>query len=183
MIKICNGCKTEKDISEFNKNSKSKDGYRNECRACHKIHNARWWKKNKEKLVVKNREWKKSNREKVLETTKKWQKNQRENNTHYAVAHSLRTRINQAIRSDYKAGSAVRDLGCSVEEFKKYIESKFEPGMTWENRGRWGNVWHIDHIKPLATFDLTDRRQFVEACNYQNMQPMWCVENNIKGAS
>jgi len=182
-VKTCNSCNEEKELTEFNKDKNSRDGHRNECRSCHKVQNAKWWSKNRERLVIKNRDWKHNNRKKNLETTKKWQKKQFESNSSYALAHSLRTRINQAIRSDYKAGSAVRDLGCSVEEFKQYIESKFEPGMTWENRGRWGNVWHIDHIKPLANFDLTDRRQFVEACNYQNMQPMWCVENNLKGAS
>jgi hypothetical protein len=87
------------------------------------------------------------------------------------------------MRSNYKAGSAVRDLGCTIENFRKHIESKFKTGMSWNNRGRWGYCWHIDHIKPLANFDLTNRRQFMEACNYKNLQPMWCVENNLKGVS
>jgi hypothetical protein len=180
MNKICNGCKLEKDIREFNKNSASKDGHRNECRLCHKIHNARWWNKNKERLVIRNREWKRNNRDKVLETTKQWQKKQLESNSDWALAHSLRTRLNVAIRNGYRAGSAVRDLGCTIEEFRKHIESQFQDGMTWDNRGRWGKCWHIDHIKPLAMFDLTDKEQFMEACNYTNMQPMWCEENNAK---
>jgi len=179
-MKICNSCKIEKEITEFNKNKSSPDGHRNECKKCHKAQNARWWNKNKEILVIRNRAWKLNNKEKVLEATKKWQKKQFESNSDWALAHSLRTRLNVALRSNYKVGSAVRDLGCTIEEFIKHIESQFKEGMTWNNRGRWGECWHIDHIKPLSAFNLTNRRQFVEACNYKNMQPMWCEENNAK---
>ena len=180
-MKKCNSCKIEKDIADFNKDSNSKDGHRNECRACHKIQNARWRLRHLDHCKEVSTAWKHNNREKNLATTKKWQKKQFESNSDYALAHSLRTRLNQALRSNYRAGSAVRDLGCTIEYFRKYIESKFEPGMSWDNRGRWGKVWHIDHIKPLVNFDLTNRRQFMEVCNYKNLQPMWCIENNLKG--
>lgn len=179
-MKKCNSCKTEKDITEFNRDSNSRDGHRNECRACHKIQNARWYDKNRELLLPRNRKWKHENRDKTLAATKRWQKKQFETNSNYALAHSLRTRLNMAIKNNFKAGSAVRDLGCSIEEFRKYIESQFKPGMSWDNRGKWGEVWHIDHIKPLNKFDLTNREQFMEACHYTNMQPMWALDNIIK---
>jgi hypothetical protein len=52
--------------------------------------------------------------------------------------------------------------------------------MTWEN---WTtNGWHIDHIRPLASFDLTDRQQFLVACHYTNLQPLWATENRKKQA-
>lgn len=88
---------------------------------------------------------------------------------------NLRSRLNQAIKNNQKAGSAVADLGCSVEELRAYLESKFEPGMTWENHSLTG--WHIDHIKCLDSFDLSDREQLKEACNYANLQPLWAKEN------
>jgi hypothetical protein len=77
-----------------------------------------------------------------------------------------------------KSGSAVRDLGCSFEKLKRHLESQFQPGMTWKNYGLHG--WHIDHIKPLVLFDLTNRKQFLEACNYKNLQPLWAKENLSK---
>lgn len=92
----------------------------------------------------------------------------------------LRARLNQAIKNNNKSGSALSDLGCSIEEFKQYLESLFEPGMTWDNWSRTG--WHIDHIKPLSAFDLTNPNQIKDACNYTNLQPMWAVDNISKGA-
>lgn len=80
-----------------------------------------------------------------------------------------------AIKNDYKAGSAVKDLGCSIQEFKIYIESKFLPGMTWDN---WGiNTWHLDHIISLSSFDLTIREELLKAVHYTNLQPLWAKDN------
>ncbi len=91
------------------------------------------------------------------------------------LASGLRARLGVAIKNGQKTGSAVRDLGCTVEELKKHLESKFQPGMTWENWSRTG--WHIDHVRPLASFDLTERSQFLQACHYTNLQPLWAAEN------
>lgn len=97
------------------------------------------------------------------------------------IATNLRGRLSQAIRNNYKTGSAVKDLGCSIEELKIHLESKFYPNpetgemMTWSNYGRKG--WHIDHIKPLCKFDLTSEVQLKEACNFINLQPLWVKDN------
>lgn len=54
----------------------------------------------------------------------------------------------------------------------------FEPKMTWDNYGKW----HVDHIIPLVRFNLQDRNEFLQACHYTNLQPMWATENLKKGA-
>lgn len=97
----------------------------------------------------------------------------------FKLANSMRKRIVCALRQKQKSGSVVRDLGCSIEEFIKYIESKFEDGMSWSNRGKFG--WHLDHIKPLCSFDLSNREEFLSACNYKNIQPLWWYDNLKKG--
>ena len=97
----------------------------------------------------------------------------------YKLKCILRTRLRAALSGNYKTGSAVSDLGCSIETFKKYIESKFTSGMSWNNHGLYG--WHIDHIKPLTSFNLSDRQQFLEACHYTNLQPLWAKDNMSKG--
>jgi len=104
----------------------------------------------------------------------------RRKSINYLLGSKLRNRMDQAITCNQKAGSAVRELGCTIDELKAYLELKFKPGMTWDNWSMHG--WHIDHIKPLASFDLTDREQFKEACHYTNLQPLWAEENLSKGA-
>lgn len=96
------------------------------------------------------------------------------------IAHNLRIRLYQAVRGYVRSGSAVRDLGCSLDDFKTYIEQQFQPGMSWDN---WThNTWHLDHKRPLASFDLGDREQFLQAVHYTNLQPLWAVDNMRKGA-
>ena len=66
-------------------------------------------------------------------------------------------------------------VGCSIPFLKKYLENKFKKGMNWKNQGRYG--WHIDHIKPCASFDLSDPKQQLICFNYKNLQPLWAEEN------
>lgn len=93
------------------------------------------------------------------------------------LAKRLRTRLYVALKKDFKSGSAVRDLGCSIQELRVHLEKKFQIGMTWENYGKW----HIDHIKPLSKFNLTEREELLLVSHYTNLQPLWARENIIKG--
>lgn len=88
----------------------------------------------------------------------------------YRIKNILRSRLRMAILHKSKRGSAIGDLGCSIEKFIAHIESQWQPGWTWD-RGSWGKIWHIDHIQPLATFDLTDQAQFRRAVHFSNLRP------------
>lgn len=94
-------------------------------------------------------------------------------NPNSRIAAGLRARLRVAIRREYRAGSAVRMLGCSIRQFRKWLQSKFLPGMTWQNYGRW----HIDHVRPLSSFNLRDARQLAKACHFSNLQPLWAEDN------
>lgn len=96
------------------------------------------------------------------------------------LARMLRDRVRKIVKrgKSVRAGSAIRDLGCSLEEFKIYIAAKFIDDMGWSNYGEW----HLDHIIPLARFDLSDRAQFLQAVHYTNYQPLWAQDNRRKAA-
>lgn len=96
----------------------------------------------------------------------------------YTLPINLRTRIRGAIKGLVKSGSAVNDLGCSIEELKIWLENKFVDDMTWETHG---TTWSIDHAIPLSYFDLTDREQFLKAVHYTNLQPLTIADNSKKG--
>lgn len=74
---------------------------------------------------------------------------------------------------------AVKDLGCTIEELKVHLESLWKPGMNWDNHAHTG--WHIDHIKPLSAFNLSDPEELKKATHYTNLQPLWYNENMSKG--
>jgi hypothetical protein len=69
-------------------------------------------------------------------------------------------------------------LGCTLEEYKHYLESKFQPGMNWDNHTKHG--WHIDHIIPVSSFNLSDESQLKKAFHYTNTQPLWAKDNISK---
>ena len=94
------------------------------------------------------------------------------------LAVRLRSRFHKALRGKFKAGSAIRDLGCSIAYFKAYIAQQFTEGMTWDNYGEW----HLDHKRPLAAFDLTSREDWLRAAHYTNYQPLWAEDNHTKNA-
>ena len=69
-------------------------------------------------------------------------------------------------------------IGCSKPELIAHIEAQFLPGMSWSNYGR--NGWWIDHIRPFASFDMTDHKQVLECNNYLNLRPLWRSDNQRK---
>lgn len=98
----------------------------------------------------------------------------------YRLACNLRTRLYLALRNRYKAGSAVRGLGCPIDHLKMHLELFWDDGMSWENYGHHAGQWSIDHIRPLAAFDLTDEGQCSKASHYLNLQPLWQTDNRRK---
>jgi len=184
--KKCSKCGEVKGLSKFHGNSQSKDGKRPECAMCRKDYveaskdrirstRKRWYLKNRDIVLAKAKEYRDANRDKINASTKK----RRDSDPQFKLSLALRSRLNHAIKGVGAKGSGVRDLGCTVPELRKYLESKFAQGMSWDN---WAiDGWHIDHIRPLASFDLTDRGQLIEACHYTNLQPLWAKENFSKG--
>ena len=74
----------------------------------------------------------------------------------------------------YKKG----DL-CTIEDFKKYIQQKWQSGMNWQNWGKGNGKWNLDHILPIELFDLKDFNQQKICFHYTNFQPLW-EKNNLE---
>ena len=99
----------------------------------------------------------------------------------FKIKNLLRGRIWAALKGGKKSTNTMKLVGCSIEEFKNHLEKQFKPGMSWDNQGMKG--WHIDHIKPCSSFDLTDPEQQRQCFNWTNMQPLWAHENFTKSDS
>ena len=91
----------------------------------------------------------------------------------------LRIRLNKALRNNQKYGNTIKLIGCSIEQLKQHLESKFKLDMSWNNYGIYG--WHIDHIKPCASFDLSKPSEQRKCFHYTNLQPLWAIDNLKKG--
>jgi hypothetical protein len=89
----------------------------------------------------------------------------------------LRSRLYSALKAKNaeKQLSAIALIGCSIEELKKHIETQWLQGMTWENHTT--NGWHIDHIMPCNTFDLTNIEEQKKCFHYTNLRPLWGPDN------
>lgn len=93
------------------------------------------------------------------------------------IKNSLRSRLYAFVKGK-NTKSSFEFVGCSIDELKKHLSSQFTKGMSWENYGRW----HIDHIKPCASFDLSNEEEQHKCFNYSNLQPLWAKDNFKKGA-
>jgi hypothetical protein len=102
------------------------------------------------------------------------------NNPQARIAKNLRTRLYLAVkRQGGKKCDSTRSLtGADWPTFSAWIENKFKKDMTWGNYG----TWHVDHIDPCRSFDLTKPEQQRKCFHYTNLQPLWGSENIKKGS-
>ncbi len=170
--KICTICNSAKHINEFYIKSYKSTQTRPECKVCSRMNNKNRYIK--EYNTIQCRKWAENNREKSRLIKQKHQKT----NLNCKLRMALRNRLYYILTGKTKEISAVRHLGCTLESLKSHLESKFVEGMTWQNYGKW----HIDHIRPLSSFDLNKTNQLKKAVHYTNLQPLWAIDNRKKGA-
>jgi len=121
------------------------------------------------------------NKDLTTEYKRIWSYNRRHTNVNYKLKGNLSKRILYAVKAQHtvKSKRSQELLGCSMSKIRNYIESLFKEGMSWDNYGRFG--WHVDHIRPCSSFDLTDPEQQKKCFHYTNLQPLWAEENLKKG--
>lgn len=69
-------------------------------------------------------------------------------------------------------------IGCTPIFLRDHLEKQFLPGMSWANYGQW----HVDHIRPCASFDLRLHFNRMRCFHWTNLQPLWGQDNFAKGA-
>lgn len=137
-----------------------------------------YYKTHKDRTNEYRRAWVAANRDKYNAYFKEY----RQKNINQLMAHSIRTRIRKALKGETKYYTLHDVLGCSLSDLRVWLESKFTDGMSWDNYGQAEDKWNIDHIVPLAYFDLSIPEQQKEAFHYTNLQPLWTNLNISKGS-
>jgi len=197
-LKVCSTCGVELPVSSFYKKKGGKFGVRAVCKVCsdkesttyrennphkNRAYLTKRYKANPDKYKAMVALFQSKNSDKVRLYRTAHNKHKMATDLDYRLRTLLRGRLSKALTKGYKKGSAVADLGCSIQHFKLHLELFWDEGMSWFNYGRGEGQWSIDHIKPLASFDLTDRVQLLQAVHYTNLQPLWHVDNMRKNAS
>lgn len=203
--KQCSKCKLNKSFDCFNKSASGRFGLHNHCKDCQKEVRRQWYLNNLDEEKSKSKEYSKSkkgkedrkrryekNKETILEKNRirrrtphaRQMANKARNkiyneNPSFRMSVNLRCRIRDALKGKNKSKSTMELLGCSFEELKVHLESKFSEGMTWENYKYDG--WHIDHIIPCASFDLSKEEDVKKCFHWTNLQPLWRKDNISKG--
>jgi hypothetical protein len=108
----------------------------------------------------------------------------RKNTSHKAMAQVARKTMGwifKAIKRGQLSTSKtnVNQIGCTLQQFKDWIEPQWKRGMTWANHP---TKWHVDHKMPLAEFDMENPAHAAMAMHYTNLQPLWAKDNRAKGA-
>ena len=158
------------------------------CLACHRERTAAKRAGNREEYNRSMREYRRQNAEAITAINRKadakrtengqkalYLAEQRQNNPRYVARAALYRRLHHALNGAAKADSTMMLVGCTIQDLVAHIEAQWADDMNWDNYGLKG--WHIDHIRPCASFDLLDPEQQRQCFHYTNLQPLWADEN------
>ena len=185
--KRCSKCGKTRPVSEFGNKARTKDGRQHWCKICAYAGTAAWKDLNRERATAGVRAWTVANRERKRAADKTYRAANQDRRRRryaedpvYAMVARHRSRVMKALRKAKvgKPARAIALLGCTDQEFVAHLEKQFLPGMSWANRSEW----HVDHIRPIISFDLRDESQVSQAFHYTNCQPLWAQDNQIKSA-
>lgn len=190
----CSTCEIVKPLTDFERRKECVGGYRPQCKTCRAPSKRTAWKKiydnNKEAQKQRKQRYYQENKEVVAERCRKYQREnrdkvnvrvakKRQTDPQFRLGGNLRRRIALALNGTIKSARTFDLLGCSIQDLKQHLERQFDDKMTWDN---YGTYWHVDHIMPCASFDLTDSEQQKRCFHYLNLRPLEAMENFRKDA-
>jgi hypothetical protein len=131
--------------------------------------------KHKNRINKQRKIWYKNNKSIINEHRREYIKNKLKSDTNFRLTRSLKSRIWDILKRHPKSEHTLKLVGCNIEQLRSYLESKFKTGMSWDN---WSlNGWHIDHIRPCASFNLSIPEEQRKCFHYTNLQPLWAKDN------
>lgn len=185
-LKICKCCNIAKPLTGFR--ICRSGNTRNQCNNCVSLIKRAWWKANKERRKkyaenyrerrrITNKLWVENNKDRARTNNRNYKKNRKQTDPLYKLAYNLRIRTSKLFNQKrfIKTTKFAEYIGCSIDELKLHLESKFTTEMTWENQGQW----HVDHIIPLSLANTEE--ELYKLCHYTNLQPLWAIDNCRKG--
>ena len=132
---------------------------------------------NRTQIRAEQKEYRDANRELINQQKREFHRRQFDTNPEYRIANNLRKRMYKVIKFGHKSAHTMELLGCTIEEFSAHIEKQFTEGMNWQN---YGKGWHLDHIRPCASFNLLNAEDQRICFHWSNYQPLWALENMSK---
>jgi len=138
----------------------------------------------RQEKLIKQKAYREANKNKLRIIFREYARKKSAIDINFRLARNLRCRLRYALRAGntYKSLKTMELLGCSIVDLKTYLEQRFKCNMTWDNYGNKINQWSVDHIRPCASFDLSDLAQQKQCFHYTNLQPLWHIDNIKKGA-
>ena len=191
--KVCFRCGKNKILSEFGKDKSRKNNHYPICKQCMEEYDKNSYLKNREKILKQQKIHYQEHKEEIKKRTKKYQrkykqklKNQqtkykrerRRTDPIFKLIDNTRRRINIGLKSNTKSVSTMSLIGCDFEYLAYHLQCQFKKSMTWDNYGDW----HVDHIIPCSSFDLSKKKEQRKCFNYTNLQPLWAKENWSKSS-
>ena len=175
--------KIEKTAKKWYQDNKEKaletrKNYRDENKQKIAKNKKKWYIKNYKKISEQKKEYYIKNREKIKKRTKQYTNNKLKNDIKYKILHNLRRRINHVLNKNNKSLSTMMLIGCEIDYLMYHIQNRFTKGMSWDNYG----LWHIDHRRPCASFDLSKPSEQRKCFHFSNLQPLWAEDNFKKGS-
>lgn len=145
-------------------------------KAYQKKYNLNFYHKNKDAEKLRGKLYKISNKDLIRKRELGYYKN----NPIHRLRVCMSSLLRYSIKSNKNNQKTFDLLGYNLTELKQHIEKKFQDGMSWDNYGEW----HIDHIKPIASFNNLEigSNDFKECWSLNNLQPLWAYNNRSKGS-
>lgn len=182
-MKKCINCQVEKELNKFYFRNDN-NSYRTTCRECFKTSVSKYRNDNPKKIKDSKLKYYYNNQDLCCERSNNWYlnnkdeknkkhtvyiRNRRQTDIYFKLYSNIQSRIYSALKTDSKTDKTLKFLGCSIRFYKKWLEFQFDEYMNWDNHGIY---WHIDHVKPCASFNFSIESEITACFNWKNVRPI-----------